>query len=431
MNKSVKGHEGKSGLDMDVRAREILLANDLGGYTVPNKNVYPFQWNWDSAFVALGFAEFDLNRAWKEIITLFEGQWDDGFLPQIIFWQENDGYFPGPDVWHTGKTPATSGITQPPVAASMVRQIWQKDKSEIMRSYLESLFPRIMAWHRWFDKYRDPLNKGLVVATHPWETGRDNAPEWDKAASAVDVSDIGPYERRDTMHLDKKMRPLKKDYDRFVAMVEYGRTQKWDHHTIATEGPFRVVDVGMTMMLIRANKDLLVLAEELGYDKEAEEIKGWLEKAQEGIDYLWDEKIGAFCSKDLITGQSSGIISSATFLCFYAMVGTDIQRARTEEHLKRISRSVKFLVPSLPPENDKYDAMRYWRGPVWAVVNYMIARGCAQTGLTEYAERIRSDMNSLIKQSGFYEAFNPETGQGTGGEDFSWTAAMWLCWAGK
>ena len=48
---------------LDLLARETLARNDRGGYTVPNAAVYPFQWNWDSAFVAMGFASFDEDRA--------------------------------------------------------------------------------------------------------------------------------------------------------------------------------------------------------------------------------------------------------------------------------------------------------------------------------------------------------------------------------
>jgi hypothetical protein len=108
------------------KAQDILRTNDRGGYTVPNGRVYPFQWNWDSAFVALGFDTFDRDRAWTEIETLFKAQWDDGFLPHIVFWQDDPGYFPGPSVWGTGKTPVTSGITQPPVAATVVRKLWDR-----------------------------------------------------------------------------------------------------------------------------------------------------------------------------------------------------------------------------------------------------------------------------------------------------------------
>ena len=31
-------------------AKRILVSNDRGGYTVPTDRLYPFQWNWDSAF---------------------------------------------------------------------------------------------------------------------------------------------------------------------------------------------------------------------------------------------------------------------------------------------------------------------------------------------------------------------------------------------
>jgi len=61
-------------LELDRLARDTLVANDRGGYTVPNAKVYPFQWNWDSAFVAMGFAVFDEDRAWRELETLFLGQ---------------------------------------------------------------------------------------------------------------------------------------------------------------------------------------------------------------------------------------------------------------------------------------------------------------------------------------------------------------------
>jgi hypothetical protein len=37
-------------------------------------------------------------------------------VPHIIFHKEDDGYFPGPDVWATGRKVPTSGITQPAVA---------------------------------------------------------------------------------------------------------------------------------------------------------------------------------------------------------------------------------------------------------------------------------------------------------------------------
>ena len=259
--------------DTSAAARQILTGNDRGGYTVPNGRVYPFQWNWDSAFVALGFATFDRVRAWEEVETLFRAQWDDGFVPHIIFWKDDEGYFPGPAVWSTGKNPKTSGITQPPVAASVVRWLWETAENDEEKARVKALFPKILAWHRWFHRFRDPIGKGLVLSTHPWEGGRDNSPEWDKPSSTVDVSKVEPYVRRDTSHLDQSMRPTKLDYDRYLALVQFGRDQNWDHDVIARDNPFRVYDVGLTMILLRADRDLSWLAATLGYEAEALELQ--------------------------------------------------------------------------------------------------------------------------------------------------------------
>ena len=56
-------------VDLIEQARAILRANDRGGYTVPTNRLYPFQWNWDSGFVAMGWATFDEPRAFAEIAT--------------------------------------------------------------------------------------------------------------------------------------------------------------------------------------------------------------------------------------------------------------------------------------------------------------------------------------------------------------------------
>jgi len=416
---------------LDRAARDILKANDRGGYTVPNGHVYPFQWNWDSAFVALGFATYNRSRAWEEIETLFSAQWDDGFMAHIVFWQDDEGYFPGPKVWGTNKKIATSGITQPPVAASVVRWLYDSATCDSEKERAAALYPKLAAWHDWFEKYRDPDGKGLVVSVHPWESGRDNSAEWDEPAAAVDISNVDPYVRRDTSHLDASMRPTKLDYDRYLAMVQYGRDCGWDHKKIATEGPFRVVDVSMTMILLRANRDLLALAEALGHSEDAEKLKARIANAEKGVSWLWNEDAGAFCSRDMITGKSSGMVTSASFLAFYAGVANDVQRQALASHLERIGNKLTYMVPSLDPDHEEFDTIRYWRGPVWAVVNFLVSTGLADAGLADWAERVRKDTGALIEKTGFYEAFCPTTGRGTGGDDFSWTAAMWLHWAGK
>lgn len=416
---------------LDAQARDILIRNDRGGYTVPTHGLYPFQWNWDSAFVALGFAEFDRSRAWQEIETLAAAQWDDGMIPHIVFHQKDEGYFPGPDVWATGRTPATSGITQPPVLASIVRQLWEQEGADPNHARMRALFAACVKSHRWFDRFRDPLGNGLVMVTHNWETGRDNSSEWDDALERIDTSNVGSYTRRDTGHVDAAMRPKQEEYDRYVAILQFGRECGWNHREIADNGPFRMIDVGMSMELLRANRDLLVMAQAMGDKAIAEEIQARIARAERGMDWLWNEDAGAYCSRDATTHDSTGLVTNASFLAFYAGVGSEAQRARLLQALERLTGSATYLLPSLEAGSRAYDHKRYWRGPIWLVVSYMVAQGLAEAGHTDWAERIREDSAKLIALSGFYESFSPEDGTGSGGPDFSWTAAMWLAWCGK
>ena len=49
-------------------AKEVLKNNRRSGYTLPTNNkLYPAQWNWDSAFIALGYSYFNMDYAIKEL----------------------------------------------------------------------------------------------------------------------------------------------------------------------------------------------------------------------------------------------------------------------------------------------------------------------------------------------------------------------------
>jgi alpha,alpha-trehalase len=416
--------------DLDKKARDILTGNDQGGYTIPTKGLYPYQWNWDSVFVALGFAEFDQDRAWQEIEMLFQGQWRDGMVPHILFRKDDPSYFPGPSVWGTDGGPiASSGHSQPPVAASVVNELVESDRTGAGVKRAEALLPKLMAWHRWWLAYRDPQGLGVIAVIHPWESGRDNLPDWDDALRAVEVRDIEPYERKDTSHVDPAMRPHKEDYDRYLSIVAACRKVGWDPKKVAETCPFFVADPGVTFIFLRANRDLLKLAERLGRTAEADEIRGWIAKMEAGAKSLWNQTLQAHVALDLRSGEKTDGISCASFLAPYAGLKDRDTLTALQSHFDRFASKVNYMMPSYDPEHDCYEPLRYWRGPVWAMINYMIARGFAEAGDKVRAERLRADTARLIELSGFAEYFSPETGTGAGGGSFSWTAAIWLSWA--
>ena len=161
--------------ELRAQAKATLRTNDRGGYSVPTARLYPFQWNWDSAFVAMGWATFDQARAWQEIASLLRGQWDDGMIPQIVFHAPSEDYFPGPEVWQTHHTPPTSGITQPPVLATAARRLLDGAQDRALaEARMAEVYLHLVLNHRWWASARDPGDSGLVATLHPWETGMDN-----------------------------------------------------------------------------------------------------------------------------------------------------------------------------------------------------------------------------------------------------------------
>ena len=139
-------------------AKKTLINNRRSNYTLPtNTKLYPAQWNWDSAFIALGYSNFNLNYSFKEIKTLISGQWDDGMIPHILFHIKDLNYTPNYKAWDCGKKISSSGITQPPILASILRIIIERrkfSKKEIKKH--QTLILKIKKYLEWFIRYRDP-----------------------------------------------------------------------------------------------------------------------------------------------------------------------------------------------------------------------------------------------------------------------------------
>lgn len=410
------------------RAIETIRNNDQGSYTIPSAGLYPFQWNWDSCLVALGFARFDRKRAWQEIETLFKGQWANGMVPSIIFWADVDDYFPGKDVWDSRTDPATAGHSQPPVAASVVWSMLQEGIVDD-KERAAVLFPKLLSYHDWYHKCRDPDGTGLVAITHPWESGRDNSPDWDDAMANIKVDeDLGDYQRKDLQHVDSDARPTKEHYDRYLTLVNFGRKCRWDPMEIYANNQFLVVDPGVQFILLRADRDLLAIAEFLGEQDAVAQIKEWIALAEQGSEGLWDGDLGGYCAKDLRTGRMSPGLSHASMLAWYAGLAGSERKEQMAKAAWGMLEGVKYGMPSWKAGTEGFEPKRYFRGPVWAIMNHMIAKGMREQGENELADRIKSDAMSLIAEHGFKEYYDPVTGEGSGGDSFSWTAAMALAW---
>ncbi len=405
-------------------AVEIIRSNDQGTYTVPTHGLYPFQWNWDSALTALGISFFDEERAWTELSTLMDHQWEDGMVPHIVFHKEDEGYFPGPDVWQTSRKVPTSGISQPPVAGFAARKLFERAKdSTVSVQQAKQLLPKIDAWHDWFYRCRDPKRTGLVALIHPWESGRDNSVDWDLAFQRVPTDGVMPFQRRDLQHADASHRPTQAQYERYIYLVQLFRSLNWDNSKLHDASPFQIVDPGFNAILIRSCADLADLADELGETEIAARNRARAEKGARAMETLWSDTHNQYLCFDRRLGKSVDNPSIAGLLAVVAAVPQN-RAMQIGARIMELGETCRYLVPSQPATSPHFDGKRYWRGPVWLIVNYLISDGLKRANQIDVAERIISDSLDLIANSGFAEYYDPNTGEPCGGKSFTWTAAM-------
>lgn len=422
------------------QAEQILRQNNRGGYTVPSPKLYPFQWSWDSGFIALGLSYFDKQAAFAEIRSMFKGQWSNGFLPHINFHHEDPGYFPGPDVWGTRETKlapkglATSGITQPPVFGFIVSMMADRfGDDEDFIDLVKEMYPMIKAFHAYLYNHRDPYGEGLAYINHNWESGTDNSPLWDDVLEGMDVRharDVSTL-RRDVKTVDASQRPTNENYKRYIYLVDLFREAGYDDDRIFAQTPFAIQDVLFNSMLIRSNEGLIQLASLIGED--ATGVNGWNEKSIAALNKkCWNKEDGFYYDYDLKGKKKIARKVSNGFMPLFAGACSPAQAERLRDVLLQSFKNGNYLLcPSSAVDGDAFNPVKYWRGPIWINVNWMLYRGLLRYGFSNEAEQVKRDSIRLIEQTGFYEYFDPrgdkpDNERGLGGNHFSWTAALYL-----
>lgn len=430
-------------------AKTVLKNNILGAFTKPAPSLYPHQWNWDAGFIALGYARSDYQQACAELSALFRGQWANGMVPQIVFSVENVGqYFPGYFFWDTRGVPGkprnvrTSGITQPPIHGFILQRLLECSPDlKASRPYFQRMFDRIVLLHQYYYQFRDPQREGLAFICHPWESGMDNLPTWEEVFTQIQFhpSEVPPYERRDLEHVDAPYRPRKQSYDRYIYLVNLLRKGRYQEPEIWKSYPFQVQEPLFNALLNRSNESLIEMGQWLRRD--TSQIKEWQIQTNYALNTkLWDEEKSCYTSFDLVHQRYIPIRTAGGLMPLFCGAPDTAQA----EKIVALLRSPSFegtvdnpawLCASTALDEPGFDPCRYWRGPVWVNINWMLYHGLNRYGYIDLANRMRSDSLDLVRKYGFWEYYNPwknlpetEKTGGYGADQFSWTAALVLDW---
>jgi glycogen debranching enzyme len=254
----------------------------------------------------------------------------------------------------------------------------------------------------------------------------DNSPVWDRALADVPPGPSVAHLRKDTTFAAASVRPRGPEYDRYINLVVTFRDAGYEPGAVWRAAPFLVADIGFNAILQRSNRDLLHLLGVLGQTDAAAEIAQMIEHTATALEARWSERDGSYYGWNTKRGIPIEEPGIGCLLPLYADPQTAARHPALIDRLRTWLESVTYGVPSFEPGLPEFEPRRYWRGPVWLVVNWMLVDGLRRNGESELAERVLQDSLALVRKSGFGEYFDPLTGDALGGTAFSWTAAMYL-----
>jgi hypothetical protein len=310
-------------------------------------------------------------------------------------------------------------------------ELYRRAPDAAATAELARLYPRLVAQQRYLATCRDLGGTGLAALVHPWESGQDNSPAWDGALAAVpaDTSLLDRYERRDLAVSVASHRPTNADYARYIAIAQAYRSYGY-----VDDGPggrylFLVECPAFNAITGAAEHALAEIAAVVGADpaphrQEAARITGAL------VRHLFNPATGTFHARDISTGALSPAhtLGGLIPLILPGLPREQVDALLAEATSTRFGLSERMTLPL--PSYDRtaadLDPVRYWRGPIWINMNWLVWRALRQHGRPALAAALRSSMIELVRRSGCYEYFDAMTGEGVGAAEFSWTAALTL-----
>ncbi|MDZ7319854.1 MAG: trehalase family glycosidase [candidate division KSB1 bacterium] len=341
---------------------------------------------WDNFFASFMYTLHSKERAFNEAIQMCREIDELGFVPN----------FSAP------RNLKSRDRSQPPVGSMMVLEIYKKFPE---KWFLEEVFDRLLTWNRWWEKNRDH-DGYLCWGSNPFKPIRNDPREMVQNEFQAAAYESG---------LDNS--PMFDD-------VPFDTTT----HLL------QQADVGLMGLYIGDCEALGKIASILGREKEAGELKAREEKYQAKLQTLWDDDFGLFLNKRLDTGELSRRISPTNF---YALIG----KAATQEQAERMINEHfynpkefwgEWVLPSIARNDPAYTGRDYWRGSIWAPMNFLVYLGLRNYDLPQTRKDLAKKSNALLlkqwQEKGYVrENYHAETGGDPGANSdhfYHWGALL-------
>jgi len=256
---------------------------------------------------------------------------------------------------------------------------------------LELVYDKLLSWNRWWDKNRQ--TDGLLcwgsspfekVTYRYWETSGVNETEGGALESGLDNSQM-----YDDIPFDKEKHQQKLN------------------------------DVGLSSLYIMDCDLMAKIAAELGKSADEKELKQRADAYRKNLAKTWDEQKGFYYNRRTDTGELNRRISPTNFYPLLANAPTQKQAKRMiDEHLFNPEEFWgEWVIPATSRNDPAYKDNTYWRGRIWAPLNFLVYMGLRNYDLPEARKALSEKSKNLLLKSwlehGYvFENYNADSGLG-------------------
>lgn len=301
---------------------------------------------WDTFFNGLLASVFDKELAYNQVYTILAESTDRGMIPNTNA--------------HRKKSLDRS---QPPVGSWCVWKLYEKYGE---KDFLEKTFDGLYAWNRFWFRNRDKNGDGLL------EWGSDPFPEGYRRA---------------------ELEKMNYAHTLAAAKLESGldNSPMYDEATFDPQlGAMELSDVGLNSLYTLDLLCLSKIAEVLGKDELQQTLAAEYEIMKKRVhDNLWNEDLGIYTNR-FWNGEFSKERSPT---CFYPLLagipdGQQAKRMVKEHLLNEAEFWGECVIPSTPRNSPAFQDDKYWRGRIWAPMNYLVFEGLRQAGFHDAAREL-------------------------------------------
>lgn len=328
--------------------------------------------DWDTYFAAWMAGVENRDLAYANAIAITEEATEGGFIPNMA---------------HPGGM-KTRDRSQPPVGAITVQALCDMFGETVLA---ETLFDALLAWNRWWPRHRD-CEGYLCWGTTPYDPVTGN--QWET---------LGVNER-------------------FGGALESGL----DNSPMYDDVPFDqekhlllLADVGLMSLYIADCRALADLAGRIGRSDAVAELADRAEQYAGKLGSMWCNETGMFLNRNLATGAFCRRLSPTHFYPLLAGVATQAQAQRMiDEHFFNPDEFWgEWIMPSIARNDPAYPDQKYWRGRIWAPMNFLVYLGLRRYDLPKARQALVEKSEKLLlkewrEKGHVHENYHADTGTG-------------------